>query len=812
MPANPIVDRTISNLGPSTVRQPLPPLVTAGAMVNVRGRCCRLHATVDHDDCCELRLDSDDPPRARTLLWPFDRPAASRTGPPPVRVVRPRVWIAHMRQIRAGDVDVLTPRCPIGEVDVVPFQIAPCLTIARGTPRVLLADEVGLGKTIQCGWIVADLVARNPLARILIAVPASVRQQWISELGRRFTLELETIDARRMRTRIADFPADVSPWAPPGIYISSVDYLKRPDVAASACGGTWDLLVLDEAHTAAAPTERHASLSAIARTACRVVLITATPYCGDDAAFMSMMDIGWTNGSAPIVFRRFRRDVGDTRIRRHRIVTVRLSQVETRFQRLLERYTEDVWHDPLGSTAGARLAMTILRKRALSSPGAAARSLRRRQALLSPATVVPRQLGLFEESESVDDEVDDVALAAPGLRDAAAEERWLKLLVEAADHASPVDSKLRFLHRLLDRLGNEAVVIFTEYRDTLEALAAALPSAMQLHGGMTSAERAIVQAAFNRDGGRLLATDAAAEGLNLQGRCRIVINFELPWNPGRLEQRIGRIDRMGQRRPVHAITMTARDTAEHIVIAALVRRLTRIVKTLGTRDRLGSLLDEAKIARLVIGHDTASIASTPDDDVDVGTVTLAPSVTGDEERHAAAQVRERTSNVGRCVPVSHLRSRPSIPPGTVVLVVCTVRTAEGFVVARKTVALHVEGRPARPRSATETQALASLLLTRFQKLTTFPWLAEWLREVHRMHEDGIQRSLDRLHGLRKTIAGTRALMQPGLFDRRAVSAAAGVRHKDDRLAAEYDERICSLERSRILVTTCEPAAVLIVWP
>ena len=102
---------------------------------------------------------------------------------------------------------------------------------------------------------------------------------------------------------------------------------------------------------------------------------------------------------------------------------------------------------------------------------------------------------------------------------------------------------------------------------------------------MTSVERAAVQAAFNRDGGRLLATDAAAEGLNLQGRCRVIVNFELPWNPARLEQRIGRIDRMGQRRAVHAITITARDTAEHVVISGLVRRLTRIVHTLGTRDR-----------------------------------------------------------------------------------------------------------------------------------------------------------------------------------------------------------------------------------
>ena len=88
MPANPIVDRTISNFAPVPAPQPLPPSLTAGAAVIVRGRSCRLDAIVDHDDCSELRFDGGDAARARTLLWPFDRPAAIRTGPLPIRVVR----------------------------------------------------------------------------------------------------------------------------------------------------------------------------------------------------------------------------------------------------------------------------------------------------------------------------------------------------------------------------------------------------------------------------------------------------------------------------------------------------------------------------------------------------------------------------------------------------------------------------------------------------------------------------------------------------------------------------------------------------
>ena len=103
----------------------------------------------------------------------------------------------------------------------------------------------------------------------------------------------------------------------------------------------------------------------------------------------------------------------------------------------------------------------------------------------------------------------------------------------------------------------EAAIVFTEYRDTLRHLAAAMPEALQMHGGMTAAERAGVQQRFNEEGGWLIATDAASEGLNLQQRCRLVVNYELPWNPARLEQRIGRVDRIGQRRSVHAVSLVA---------------------------------------------------------------------------------------------------------------------------------------------------------------------------------------------------------------------------------------------------------------
>ena len=159
------------------------------------------------------------------------------------------------------------------------------------------------------------------------------------------------------------------PWAAPGAYLGSIDFLKRPDVARSLSGVTWDLLVVDEAHGAVAPTERHAALSAVAARSRRLVIITATPYSGDASGFASMTSLGAAPGDPPpLMFRRSREEVGDGRARRHRFATVRIGRAEFRLQRLLERYSRDVWRDAPESANGARLAMTILRKRALSSP------------------------------------------------------------------------------------------------------------------------------------------------------------------------------------------------------------------------------------------------------------------------------------------------------------------------------------------------------------------------------------------------------------------------------------------------------------
>ena len=222
--------------------------------------------------------------------------------------------------------------------------------MAGGAPRLLLADEVGLGKTIQAGWIVADLLAREPG----VADPDRRAGGPSPPVGRRSSRRGSAITAPAstpggFAAVVADIPADVSPWAAPGVYLGSIDFLKRADVAASLDAHVWDLLVVDEAHTATSPTDRHAALAAVAARARRVVTITATPYSGDTASFASMAALGATPGEPPpLMFRRSREDVGDPRRRRHRFAAVRITRAEARLQRLLERYSREVWRDAPG--------------------------------------------------------------------------------------------------------------------------------------------------------------------------------------------------------------------------------------------------------------------------------------------------------------------------------------------------------------------------------------------------------------------------------------------------------------------------------
>ncbi len=550
----------------------------------MRGNRYVVDEALTFTDCTILSLSPADPTpdnRSCRLLLPFDRPTKS-TNPPKVRVFSRRRWMRHLHTVLA-DLRVFDElrAAPRASIDILPFQLEPALALISGrASRFLLADEVGLGKTIQAGLMIAELQQRGWCERALIVTPAGLRQQWADELERRFTLHAVVIDAAALFALTSALPHDVNPWTTERVFITSIDFIKQAEVLRGLCLQPWDILIVDEAHQASAASLRYAAVKTLADRSRHVVLLTATPHAGDDAAYRILCDLGRVDRSDRILlFRRTRQQAGLRRTRRVHLLPVRLSPEAMEMHHALAAYVARLWR--IAQRTGRRelqLVAMVLSKRAFSSARSLAASIERRLAAISGAIQITAQCSLPFDPDT--DSADEAPYpVAPAFDRQDEEETALRRLLAAAARAHVDEGKIRVLGKLLRRV-REPIIVFTEYRDTLDALESAigdLRTTTKLHGGQTPQQRKGAVGAFKAGAADLLlATDAGAEGLNLQSRCRLVINLELPWNPTRLEQRIGRVDRIGQRHTVHAINLFAEGTAESAVLAGLLRRVERI--------------------------------------------------------------------------------------------------------------------------------------------------------------------------------------------------------------------------------------------
>ncbi len=563
------------------------PPIAAGDIVDARSRRWRV---IDCEGGGPFRLlhlaALSGPPAQRALIDPIDRVTRAGSSRRLRRVGR-RAWMhalaGYAARAAPADLPASAARAP---ADLLAFQLEPLLAMTGGTAaRLLIADEVGLGKTVQAALIARECLARSPSAAVLIVVPAGLREQWHAELRDRADLDCTLVDAERLAATAAALPPDVPPWRLLQRAIVSIDFVKQPDVVRGLRSARWDLAIFDEAHLLAPGTDRHAAADAIACRSLRTVLLSATPHDGDEDRFRALCDLGRLEAGEPLALFRRTRAAGLARGHaavRSRRIWIRLSDEETRLHELLARYAARIWR---ASKAGgaARLALSVIMKRAASSPWSAARSLRRRQQLLAAEPAAERQPALFDD-EGLDGDLEpDALLGAPALP-LHQERAWLNVLIGAADRAVRVERKIAALARFLRRI-REPAIVFTEYRDTLSRLAAALTpgcGAIVLHGGLAPDARRQAIRAFQSGPARLLlATDAASQGLNLHQRCRIVFHAELPWNPLRLDQRNGRVDRLGQTRAVHAIELGGLGSIEERIAARLDERRRRIAGALG---------------------------------------------------------------------------------------------------------------------------------------------------------------------------------------------------------------------------------------
>lgn len=544
-----------------------------GALVEVRGERWLLTSAVAHGAATVLALEGRDRGNAKQRLHvidPFDRPRPISTA-----TLKRRPRRAVLRAALGAMVDARPPAglwtAGDASIDLWPYQLEPALAVICGATRLLLADAVGLGKTIQAGLILSELRERGWIERALIVCPAGLRDTWARELAARFGIHAVILDQAAIAERTASLPPGVNPWSGHAVVIASIDFIKRDEVLAALAGEPIDLLIADEAHHLTPGTDRGAAVSRLASRATWCLLLSATPHSGDRTAFEYLENIG-ARGDAMTIFRRSRTDAGFVSERRAHVLAVTPTPNEAALFTALEQYTRAIWRERGRHDRAVRLIAVILSRRAASTRRAIERTLTRRLDLLGATIARPSQPRLPWDEEDDADQMDaDAVLSAPGLDSARKERAWLERLIELSRQCS-THSKLRRLGRVLDRL-QEPVVIFTEYRDSLEAVVEALRPVRRvaaIHGGVPVDVRRSTVDLFNAGGlDVLVATDAAGEGLNLHHRCRLVIDLELPWNPLRLEQRLGRVDRLGQQRTVHAIRMIHPHTVERHVLEHL---------------------------------------------------------------------------------------------------------------------------------------------------------------------------------------------------------------------------------------------------
>ena len=521
--------------------------------------------------------------------------------------------------------------------------------------RYVLADDPGAGKTIMTGLYIKELMARGDLKRCLIVSPGSLVEQWQDELYSKFNIKFEILTNDRMESAVSgNIFTDVdlcicrldklarSDELQAKLKVSEWDLIvvdEAHKMSATVFGG-------EVKYTKRFQLGR--LLSTITRN---YLLLTATPHDGkeeDFQLFLSLIDpdrfegVHHTSQHAVDVSDVMRRLVKEELLkfdgtplfpeRRAYTVNYDLSPQEAKLYQAVTEYVQEEFNraDKLNSDRKATVgfALTILQRRLASSPEAIYQSLKRRRERLENRLAEER-LGKRaeeyrnpdwnaetddddlppEEQEQVEEQVVDHASAAATIAELEAEIKTLKRLESMANdvRVSGVDRKWDELSKLLQDNAfmygkdgqREKLIIFTEHKDTLNYLAGKIRSLLgdndavvTIHGGMLRNERKKVEELFKQDVGVriLIATDAAGEGINLQ-RAHLMINYDLPWNPNRLEQRFGRIHRIGQTEVCHLWNLVASETREGYVFQRLLSKLEEEREALGGKvfDILGKM-------------------------------------------------------------------------------------------------------------------------------------------------------------------------------------------------------------------------------
>ena len=545
------------------------------------------------------------------------------------------------------------------DVDPLPHQIQLVHRIvSSGNYNWLIADDVGLGKTIEVGLLLAALKRKGQARRVLIVTPSGLVRQWQDEMKYKFNEDYLIYG----RDFVVNRPEH---WRLTNHVIVSIDVAKRDNhLAMFRQADHWDIVIFDEAHklsryASGERTDRYRVAETLRKKTDALILLTGTPHQGYHDRFVALLDlvrpdlrrqIHTVEANPEIVSKLILRnrksdvtDVDGNFIFKGQIihrVRVNLSDEMYRFDALLKTYLRKGYKagDKKRGAAGRAIGfvMTTYRKLASSSIAAIERALRTRIRRITSDTVVIGEhrssaITLDDLAEGGDDHDDLDSVNSPSTGEFFDSEIvMIQRLLDLARAVRRNDVKLKtFLDDVVSPLVSEGkkLLIFTEYRGTQTYLQKALeqyfPAAGRvalINGSMKLEEKLEAIDDFNKDASFMVSTEAGGEGINLHQSCHVMVNYDLPWNPARLVQRIGRLYRYGQKDTVVVFNLHARDGFDNTVIDLLLNRVSRIAHDMAAiggefherlyADILGDILDHLDLATILRAATTMRMEHT----------------------------------------------------------------------------------------------------------------------------------------------------------------------------------------------------------
>lgn len=505
--------------------------------------------------------------------------------------------------------------------------------------RYILADEVGLGKTIEAGMIIRELKSRGLVSRILVVCPTGLVTQWASEMQEKFHEKFQVIlpsdyDTIRRLTDNDDVYGQFDQ------VISPMDSIKPIEKHAgwseekvekyneeriySIINSGWDLIIIDEAHRVAGSSgevARYKLGNLLAQASPYLLLLSATPHNGKTEPFLRLIRLldadAFPNAKsivreqvAPFLIRTEKREAIDNngnllfKNRITHLVTISWDErnnLQRELYEMVSSYVAKTYNKALRNRKKNMcliFLLIIMQRMVTSSTAAIRQSLERRlNVLLEQRTCVGNLSEEDLDELNIEDGVED-ALEAISL-DMELEIEELKQIISLAKQAqfqnqdAKVEPLLNEIDAILSEDRTQKVIIFTEFVATQTYLQELLVNrgytVTILNGGMSIDERNAAMQEFKTSTSIFISTDAGGEGLNLQF-ANIIINYDLPWNPMKIEQRCGRVDRIGQQRDVHIYNFIVGETVENRVREVLEEKLSVILKEMGV-DKYSDVLD-----------------------------------------------------------------------------------------------------------------------------------------------------------------------------------------------------------------------------